>query len=186
MNRIYNVLLIILIIAAIIVGIMIFQKYYNEAKNQQELSEFVEEMEKENQDDNKYVYKGYKVIGFIEIPKIDVKYPILSETSDESLKVSVTRFNKANINEIGNFAIAGHNNLSGTMFGKNKKLQNGDIIRLTDLKKNTVEYEVFDKYSIDPNDISCVEVVKPGTREVTLLTCTNGIRKRLVIKAREK
>lgn len=71
------------------------------------------------------------------------------------------------------------------MFGKTKQLEKNDIIKLTDLKNNTKEYKVFDKYSIDPNDVSCVESVEEGTREVTLLTCTKGHKERLIIKARE-
>ncbi len=188
MKKIYNFLLIILILAAIIVGTMIFNKYHTEIKNEEQLSEVVTNIEndkKETKKEKKYTYKGYDVIGIIEIPKINIKYPILSKTTEESMLVSVTKFWGPGINEIGNITIAGHNNFSGTMFGKTKKLEKNDIIKLTDLKNNTIEYKVFDKYSIDPNDVSCVESVKEGTREVTLLTCTKGHKERLIVKARE-
>ena len=101
------------------------------------------------------------------------------------MKVSVTKFWGPEVNEIGNLTIAGHNNFSGTMFGKTKNLKNGDIIKLTDLKNNTLEYKIFDKYSVDPDDISYVKSIEQGTREVTLITCTNGHKERLIIKARE-
>ena len=185
MKKIYNFILIILILATIIVGIMIFNKYYTEIKNEEQLSEVVSNIEKDKEETKKQTYKGYEVIGIIEIPKIKIKYPILSKTTEESMLVSVTKFWGPGINEIGNITIAGHNNFSGTMFGKTKKLEKNDIIKLTDLKNNTIEYKVFDKYSIDPNDVSCVESVKEGTREVTLLTCTKGHKERLIVKARE-
>ena len=186
MRKVYNFLLIILILAAIIVGIMIFNKYYKEMKNEEQLSEVVTSIENEKEEKKKkHTYKGYDVIGIIEIPKIKIKYPILSKTTEESMLVSVTKFWGPNVNEIGNITIAGHNNFSGTMFGKTKQLEKNDIIKLTDLKNNTLEYKVFDKYSIDPNDVSCVESVEKGTREVTLLTCTKGHKERLIIKARE-
>lgn len=186
MRKVYNFLLIILILAAIIVGIMIFNKYYKEMKNEEQLSEVVTSIENEKEEkEKKHTYKGYDVIGIIEIPKIKIKYPILSKTTEESMLVSVTKFWGPNVNEIGNITIAGHNNFSGTMFGKTKQLEKNDIIKLTDLKNNTLEYKVFDKYSIDPNDVSCVESVEKGTREVTLLTCTKGHKERLIIKARE-
>lgn len=186
MRKVYNFLLIILILAAIIVGIMIFNKYYKEMKNEEQLSEVVTSIENEKEEnEKKHTYKGYDVIGIIEIPKIKIKYPILSKTTEESMLVSVTKFWGPNVNEIGNITIAGHNNFSGTMFGKTKQLEKNDIIKLTDLKNNTLEYKVFDKYSIDPNDVSCVESVEEGTREVTLLTCTKGHKERLIIKARE-
>ena len=183
-KNIYNFLLIILILAAIIVGIMIFNKYYKEIKNEEQLSEVVTSIE-ETEKEKSYTCKGYDVIGIIEIPKIKIKYPILSKTTEESMLVSVTKFWGPGVNEIGNVTIAGHNNFSGTMFGKTKQLEKNDIIKLTDLKNNTIEYKVFDKYSIDPNDVSCVESVEKGTREVTLLTCTKGHKERLIIKARE-
>ena len=191
MRKFYNILLIILVIAAIVVGAMIVYKYYNEAKNEKELSSFVDETENnlKSQDKdvrNKNIYKGYKVVGIIEIPKIKIKYPILEKTTVQSMLVSVTKFWGPDINEFGNVTIVGHNNFSGTMFGKTKNLENGDIIKLTDLKNNTIEYEVFNKYSIDPNDVSCIKSVEPKTREVTLITCTKGHKERLVVKAREK
>ena len=49
-----------------------------------------------------------------------------------------------------------------------------------------VEYIIFDIYTIDPNDVSCVKSVEEGTREITLITCTNGHKNRLITKAREK
>ena len=191
MRKFYNILLIVLIMAAIVVGAMIVYKYYNEAKNEKELSSFVDEIENnlKSQDKdvrNKNIYKGYKVVGIIEIPKIKIKYPILEKTTVQSMLVSVTKFWGPDINEFGNVTIVGHNNFSGTMFGKTKNLENGDIIKLTDLKNNTIEYEVFNKYSIDPNDVSCIKSVEPKTREVTLITCTKGHKERLVVKAREK
>lgn len=188
MKKVYNFLLIILIFTALVLGIMIFNKYYNEFKNEKQLSEVVTIIENEKEEtkkEKKHTYKGYDVIGIIEIPKIKIKYPILSKTTEESMLVSVTKFWGPGINEIGNITIAGHNNFSGTMFGKTKQLEKNDIIKLTDLNNNTLEYKVFDKYSIDPNDVSCVESIEEGTREVTLLTCTKGHKERLIIKARE-
>ena len=53
------------------------------------------------------------------------------------------------------------------------------------LKNKIIEYEIFKIYSIDPDDVSCVESVESGTREITLITCTNGHKNRLVTKARQ-
>ena len=130
-------------------------------------------------------FKGYKVEGIIEIPKINIKYPIIDHTNEETMKVSITKFWGPQANEIGNYTVAGHNNKDGTMFGKTKYLQIGDKIKLTNLKNETIEYGVFKIYSIDPDDVSCVESVESGTREITLITCTNGHKNRLVTKARQ-
>ena len=129
--------------------------------------------------------QGYNIEGIIEIPSIQLKYPIINQTNDKTMKISVTKLTGGNINEIGNYCIAGHNNLDGTMFGKIKNLKNGDTIKLTNLYGETIEYKIFDMYVIDPNDVSCTDIVEEGTREVTLITCTNGRKNRLVTKARE-
>lgn len=181
MKQFYNIILVLLIIALITVGIMLVKKYYTEWKNEQEISEIIEDIENSIES----TYKGYNVIGIIEIPKIEIKYPILDITTEESMLISVTKFWGPNANEIGNLSIAGHNNFSGTMFGKTKKLELEDIVKITDLNNNTIEYKIFDKYTVGPNDVSCVESVEEGTREVTLITCTKGHEERLIIKARE-
>ena len=101
------------------------------------------------------------------------------------MEVSITKFWGNDVNEIGNFTMAGHNYLDGTMFGSIKKLDIGDAINMTDLNGKTIEYKIFDKYVIDKNDVECVKSVENNTREITLLTCINGRKNRLVIKARE-
>ena len=193
MRRVYNILLIILVIAAIAVGGNIIYTYISDKNTENDMTQAAIQLEeeiknintKDNSQKKEMTYKGYDVVGIIEIPKIDINYVILPKTTVEAMKISVTKFWGPEINEIGNFSIAGHNNWNGTMFGKVKRLEIGDIIKLRDLYNNTVEYKVFDKYSVDPNDISCAESVEPGTREVTLITCTKGHAQRLIVKARE-
>lgn len=76
-------------------------------------------------------------------------------------------------------------NYDGTMFGKNDELVVGDKIYLTDLQKNTVEYEINSIFVTDPNDVSILETNEEEIREVTLITCENGNKARLIIKAEE-
>ena len=66
-----------------------------------------------------------------------------------------------------------------------KQLEIGDEIKLTDLYNNTITYEIFDIYSVDPNDTSILESVDENSREVTLITCAKGHVERLITKARE-
>ena len=114
-----------------------------------------------------------------------MKYPILETTNAEALNISITKFWGNKVNEIGNITLAGHNNLSGIMFGKIKKLKDGDLIELTDKQGVTIKYQVFKTYVIDPNDISCILPEDEKTREVTLITCTTGGKNRFIVKARE-
>lgn len=192
MKKVINIILIILIIIAVVILGVIGFNYYKSNKNDQELNQVVQEMENEFKNktaqDEKIIidYKGFEVVGIIEIPKINIKYPIINKTNDTTMKYSITKFSGCEINQTGNFVVAGHNNLNGTMFGKVKKLEIGDEIILTDLYNNSITYEIFDKYSVDPNDVSILESVQKDAKEVTLITCTNGHLNRLITKAREK
>lgn len=193
MKKVYNLIIAVLIVALIVVIAMIVIRYGGNYLNEKEVSASLETIEEKlNKEETQQSeslpeleFKGYKVEGIIEIPKINIKYPIIDHTNEETMKVSITKFWGPQANEIGNYTVAGHNNKDGTMFGKTKYLQIGDKIKLTNLKNETIEYEVFKIYSIDPDDVSCVESVESETREVTLITCTNGHKNRLVTKARQ-
>lgn len=192
MKKIINVFLIILTLSAIVVlGIIIFKQYEGKENSNQAIQVVAQIEEEFNniENTNKKIemeYKGYKVVGIIEISSINIKYPILNKTNDNSMQYSITKFSGGEVNEIGNFVVAGHNYLNGTMFGKVDQLKIGDEIKLTDLYNNTLTYEIFDIYSTDPNDTSIIESSKGGTKEVTLITCTNGHINRLITKARAK
>lgn len=198
-KRILDVILLIIGIVIIITIILIATKYIGNFENEKEMTNIVEQIKstdlelpnnnvidiETNNTEAEIEIDGYKVLGIIRIPKIDLEYPILNETNKISMKKSITKFWGPNLNTVGNLTLAGHNNKDGTMFGKVKKLNIGDIIEIEDLYKNTVKYEIFDMYVIDPNDVSCVESVDANTKEVTLITCTNGNKNRLITKARE-
>lgn len=128
---------------------------------------------------------GYTVIGKIEIAKIQLKTYILEDTNKETLNESVTKLCGPNINSVGNFCIIGHNYNSKNMFKKLKNIEIGDKVLLTDIYEQTIEYEVYDKYKVYPKETKCLSQETNGEREVTLITCTTGGIKRLIIKARE-
>jgi len=127
--------------------------------------------------------KTYSTVGSISIPSINVNYPILSETTDALLKVSVCKFWGCDPNEVGNLCIAGHNYRNKKFFSKAINLVVGDIIEITDLNDETLQYSVYDKYTVDPNDVSCTSQLTNGKKIVTLITCTNDSQQRVVIKA---
>lgn len=129
--------------------------------------------------------KAYDIVGIIQIPKIELEYPILSETSDELLKISVCKFWGPNPNEVGNLCIAGHNYTNTRAFSQAYKLQKGDIIEIKDLSGKVVKYEVYTQYVVKSNDTTPTSQITHGKKEVTLITCTNGIKERRIIKALE-
>lgn len=187
---VYKIFLIMLIIAGIIIFAIIFKKQYNDQvynkENDEVTKNFHELQEAQNQEQPiELQMQGHKVIGIIKIPAIDLEYPIIDKTTKETMRISISKFSGGEINEIGNVALAGHNNYSGTMFGKNKNLKIKDKIYLTDLTRRTIEYEIYNIFVTDPNDTSILETEDKTKRELTLITCKNGRSERLIIKARE-
>lgn len=130
-------------------------------------------------------YKGYSVCGKLEIPKINLETYILKDYSEKSLKVSVTKFWGANPNEIGNCCIAGHNFKNKNMFHNIKKLVIGDRLFITDTNNRKIEYEVYNVYKVQPEDVNCLSQETNSSREVTLITCTNDSVLRIIVKAKE-
>ncbi|MCI9245922.1 MAG: sortase [Clostridia bacterium] len=127
----------------------------------------------------------YTTESVLKIPKIGIEYPVLSETSPDLLYVSINKYWGPEPNEVGNYCIVGHYYESGIMFGKLHKLKNGDIAELTDLSGRKIKYQVYDKYVVEPTDTSCTSQMTNGKKELTLITCTNYGKQRLVIKLRE-
>ena len=127
----------------------------------------------------------YYTMAIIDIPSIDVHYPVLNLTTDELLRISPTKFHGPGPNEEGNFCIVGHNYRNKKFFSKVPTLENGEIIQITDLTGRMIEYEVYDKYVVDPSDVSCTSQLTDGQKIVTLITCTNDSKQRVIVKARE-
>ena len=126
---------------------------------------------------------GFKVIGKITIPKIDVEKYILEETTAESLLSGVTKICGPEINQIGNFCIAGHN--YGDTFGWISSLEIGDEIYITDTYDRSLKYQVYEIERVSPYDISSLSQDTDSEKEITLVTCTLGALKRVIVKAIE-
>lgn len=160
-------------------------------ESKQENNEIIEEQEnKKEEKQEEYVnmpreLKGYKVVGKLEIPKIKLSTYILDHTDKKTLKVSITKLYGPNINEVGNFCMAGHNYRNNKMFGGIKKLEKGDKIVLTSPNGKSITYEVYENYQTDPKDVSSLSQDTGGEREITMITCTAGAIKRVIVKAVE-
>lgn len=129
-------------------------------------------------------YKGFNVVGTIEIPAIDLHYPILQKVNKSSLETSVAFLYGAGINQVGNSVIVGHNYRNGLFFSNNKRLNIGDTIYVTDNSKNRLTYKIYDKFETTPEDASFYSRDTAGIPEITLSTCNDDSSKRLIIFAK--
>lgn len=156
-----------------------------------------EEKTLQNREDIRQTSSGYEyiTIATINIPKINVSYPILegitAQTDEEKakeieelLKISPSKFWGPNPNEVGNLCIVGHNYRNKKFFSKVPTLVAGDIIEITANGK-TIKYSVYDKYTVIPEDNSCTSQLTGGRKEITLITCTDDSKQRVIVKARE-
>ena len=134
----------------------------------------------------KKTYKGFEVIGTIQIPKTNIEYPVLKKVSATSLETSVVALypNNAVLNSKGNVVIIGHNYRNSRFFSNNKKLTNGDKIYITDLNNNKVTYKVYKVFQTSENDTSFYNRDTNGAREITLSTCTDDSKARTIILAK--
>ena len=130
-------------------------------------------------------YNGYDMVGTIEIPATNVKYPILdvSALSITGLETSVIAI-YGDLNQVGNATIIGHNYRNGLFFSNNKKLNIGDKVYITDLSGQRLSYTIYNKYETDENDDEYMTRDTNGAREISLSTCTDDSKARLVIWAK--
>ena len=132
----------------------------------------------------------YTTVAVIEIPKIEITYPVIysddtsQQTVDELLKISVVKYWGPEANNPGNFCIVGHNYHNKKFFSRAATLENGDSIYITDTNNKTLEYKVYANYIVEPEDLRCTSQLTNGATDVTLITCTMTGKQRTIIKAR--
>ena len=173
----------------------IYEQVYNEYEQIVGINTFYENNISSSADSTKkkiiYISKtasgsSYKTIAAINIPKIDVSYPVINDYSEENLNIAPTKYVGPEPNTIGNFVIVGHNNWNKDFFSNLHKLEKDDIVELTDMYGEKVIYKVYEKYEVKQNDFSCLNQDTNGNIELTLITCIKYQKnKRLIVKCRE-
>lgn len=64
-------------------------------------------------------------------------------------------------------------------------MKKNDKIILTDVYGDSTIYEIYDMYKTSPKDVSCLNQETNSEKEITLITCTAGATKRIIVKAVE-
>ena len=132
------------------------------------------------------MYKGFGVLGTMEIPATNFKYPVLEKVTKKSIETAVAFLYGTGLNEPGNSVIIGHNYRNGLFFSNNKKLNIGDKIYITDTSGRKLTYIIYNKFETTPEDTSFYQRDTGGKAEVTLSTCTDDSSARLIILARNE
>ena len=117
---------------------------------------------------------GQGVMGYIEIPEIDVSLPIYHGTEDPVLQVAVGHLEWTSLpvgGESTHCVLSGHRGLpSAKLFTNLDKLREGDTFLLRVLDE-ILTYEVDQILIVEPQDTAALEIVE-GQDYCTLVTCT--------------
>ena len=142
----------------------------------------------ENKISNEFEYKEEtinskrtNVIGILEIKSIGLKAPIVD--GEENLDYVVAKYrSSANFGQAGNVILAGHNNMKGSIFKNLYKVKIGDIIEIkTD--NNIYKYKLTERGIVNPSD-SGLLTQDISEKEITLITCINRAKERLILKGK--
>ena len=117
---------------------------------------------------------GSGIMGYIDLPKINVKLPIYHGTSEKVLQTSIGHLEETSLPVGGrgsHCVLSGHRGLpSAKLFSDLDKVAEGDIFTLSVLNE-TYTYEVDQIRVVVPSDLSELKIV-PGRDLCTLVTCT--------------
>ena len=117
---------------------------------------------------------GDGIMGYVEIPKINVYLPIYHGTSEEVLEKGAGHLDVTYLpigGESRHSVISAHRGLpSAELFTRLDEMKEGDVFYIHVLEK-TMEYKVDQIRVIEPEDLASLQV-ENGRDLVTLLTCT--------------
>lgn len=117
---------------------------------------------------------GTGVMGYIEIPSINVSLPVCHGTSDSVLQIAVGHLSWTSLPVGGagtHCVLSGHRGLpSAKLFTNLDRLVEGDtfVIRVLD---ESLTYEVDQILIVEPEDVTALQI-EPGKDLCTLVTCT--------------
>ncbi len=115
---------------------------------------------------------GYGYVGYIEIPALELKLPVMSDWDYTRLQIAPCRqFGSSRTDDL---VIAAHNYSSH--FGRLKELSEGDVVIFTDMAGVVNRYSIAKLETLAPSD---VDAVQNSGYELVLYTCTPGGKTRV-------
>ena len=120
---------------------------------------------------------GHEYIGVLQIPKLDLEFPVMSDWSYPKLKLAPCRYEGSIYR--GDMVILGHNYTNH--FRRFNELETGDLVIFTDMDSNVFRYEVTSNEILRQNEGE--RLLEEGEWDLTMFTCVRGQRqKRITIR----
>lgn len=164
-------------------------KYYSKYIENQSIQKFKNEL-KENKSKEKTevetTYKPKDEIAIIKVKSVGLETVIVEGTDDEYLKYYACHFEKTAMpGEYGNFSVAGHSSyLYNQVFNELHKVKINDEIEI-ETTKGIFKYNINEIFDTKAENTSVLNQ-DLSKKEITLVTCTDGGKKRLIIKGEIK
>ena len=179
--------IVLILLGVAIVAIPFLLRMKEQERSNRYMKAFEEEQneEKQNKKDHKkkdslLLQEG--VIGIIEIPSLDIKYPVFEGAGSVQLNEGIGHMtNTAELCGKGNCVLAGHNgSRRGVYFTYLCNIEAGAKVVLTNRKKEKHEYTVKEMNVVNPYDEWVTEQTEGES--LTLFTCAEHGTKRFVVK----
>ena len=179
--------IVLILLGVAIVAIPFLLRMKEQERSNRYMKAFEEEQneEKENKKDHKkkdslLLQEG--VIGIIEIPSLDIKYPVFEGAGSVQLNEGIGHMtNTTELCGKGNCVLAGHNgSRRGVYFTYLCNIEAGAKVVLTNRKKEKHEYTVKEMNVVNPYDEWVTEQTEGES--LTLFTCAEHGTKRFVVK----
>ena len=117
---------------------------------------------------------GYEYVGYVEIPALGLKLPVMSKWDYTRLRVAPCRqFGSSRTDDL---VIAAHN--YENHFGRLKELSKGDTVIFTDMEGLVNTYCVEKIETLAPD---AVDAVQNSGHDLVLYTCTKGGKTRVTV-----
>ena len=128
------------------------------------------------------VVNGYAYVGYLELPTLELKLPVMSKWDYTRLQIAPCRqFGSSRTDDL---VIAAHNYQNH--FGRLKELSVGDAVTFTDIEGIVNTYRVERVETLQPTEVAAVQ---DSGHDLVLYTCTKGGKTRVTVfcdRAEEK
>ena len=144
-----------------------------------EIEENESVVDKNNSDE---LLKNQQVIGIINIPAIDIEFPIVEGSNRANIAVAIGHMKGTSVlGGEGNCVLAGHHGgIYGVFFKNLEKLKKNDNVVLTDEYGTSYTYKVSKSFKVKPTDVYVTDNLEGYN--LTLITCQDNGKNRLVVR----
>lgn len=173
----------IILLGIAIAAVPFLLRMRQEQDTQMYVKEFEEEEDEEKAGKKKdSLLSKEGVIGIIEIPDLNIKYPVFEGTGNTQLNEGIGHMEQtARLCEKGNCVLAGHNgSRRGVYFTYLGNIEAGTKVTLTNKERVRHEYEAQEMRVVSPYDEWVAE--ESEDEVLTLFTCASHGTRRFAVK----